>query len=120
MARKKKLINNTNIPQYAIERFARCVFDDIRADFAKPEVQAEYQRWLAEREQNKKTMAAKSAAIVSIMGNKQIIRTRFRFGRYGSDYFALARLKGLEPLISRFVAVHSIQLSYRRILSYLS
>ena len=26
MARKKKLINNTNIPQYAIERFARCVF----------------------------------------------------------------------------------------------
>ena len=27
----------------------------------------------------------------------------------------LARLKGLEPLISRFVAVHSIQLSYRRI-----
>lgn len=30
MARKKKLINNTNIPQYAIKRFARCVFDGIR------------------------------------------------------------------------------------------
>lgn len=26
----------------------------------------------------------------------------------------LARLEGLEPPISRFVAVHSIQLSYRR------
>lgn len=30
MAGKKKLINNTNIPQYAIERFAGCMFDGIR------------------------------------------------------------------------------------------
>ena len=43
MGRKKKLINKTDVPQYAVERFARCVFDDIRADFAKPEVQAEFQ-----------------------------------------------------------------------------
>ena len=97
MGRKKKLVNNSGIPQYAIDRFARCVFDDIREDFAKPEVQAEFQRWLAEREQNKKTRAAKTAALVSVMGNKQIIRTRFRFGRYGSDYFALVHRKGLEP-----------------------
>ena len=46
MGRKKKPVNNTTIPQYAVERFARCVFDDIRADYAKPEVQAEFQRWL--------------------------------------------------------------------------
>ena len=97
MGRKKKLVNNTNIPQYAVERFARCVFDDIRADFAKPEVQAEFQRWLAEREANKKTRVAKTATLVSITGNKQIIRTRFQFGRYGSDYFALVHRKGLEP-----------------------
>ena len=97
MGRKKKLVNNTTIPQYAVERFARCVFDDIRADFARPEVQAEFALWLAEREQNKKTRAAKTAALVSVMGNKQIIRTRFRFGRYGSDYFALVHRKGLEP-----------------------
>lgn len=58
MGRKKKLVNNSGIPQYAIERFARCVFDDIRADYAKPEVQADFQRWLAEREQNKKKKAA--------------------------------------------------------------
>ena len=114
MGRKKKLINKTNIPQYAVERFARCVFDDIRADYAKPEIQAEFQRWLAEREQHKKTRAAKTAALVSVMGNKQIIRTRFRFGRYGSDYFALVRRKGLEPPTYWFVASHSIQLSYRR------
>lgn len=30
MGRKKKLVNNTDIPQYAIERVARCVLDDIR------------------------------------------------------------------------------------------
>ena len=115
MGRKKKLINKTNVPQYAVERFARCVFDDIRAAYADQEVQAEFALWLAEREQNKKTRAAKTAALVSVMGNKQIIRTRFRFGRYGSDYFALVRRKGLEPLTYWFVASHSIQLSYRRI-----
>ena len=61
MGRKKKLINNTDIPQYAIERFARCVFDDIRADFAREDVQAEFALWMAERE-NKKG-AAKTAAL---------------------------------------------------------
>ena len=34
MGRKKKLVNNSGIPQYAIDRFARCVFDDIRDVFA--------------------------------------------------------------------------------------
>ena len=58
MGRKKKLVNNSGIPQYAIDRFARCVFEDIREDFAKPEVQADFQRWLAEREQNKKQKRA--------------------------------------------------------------
>ena len=51
--KEREPVNNTGIPQYAIERFARCVFDDIRADFEKPESQAEFQRWLEEREGNK-------------------------------------------------------------------
>ena len=38
MGRKKKLVNNTDIPQYAIERVARCVLDDIREDYLKEEV----------------------------------------------------------------------------------
>ena len=100
MGRKKKIINKTNVPQYAVEQFARCVFDDIRADYAKPEVQAEFQRWLAERELNKKTRAAKTAALVSVMWlleNKQIIRTHFQFERHGSDYICLVHRKGLEP-----------------------
>ena len=49
MGRKKKLINNTNIPQYAIERFARCVFDDIRAAYADEEIQKEFAAWQAEQ-----------------------------------------------------------------------
>ena len=63
MSRKKKLVNNSGIPQYAIDRFARCVFDDIREDFMKPEVQADFQRWLAEREQNKKRAAVVAALV---------------------------------------------------------
>lgn len=66
MGRKKKIINKTNVPQYAVERFARCVFDDIRAAYAQPEVQAEFQLWLAEREANKKKKRAASTAALSV------------------------------------------------------
>ena len=52
MRRKHKVVNKSGIPQYAIERFARCVWEDIRKDYEKPEVQAEFARWLAEREVN--------------------------------------------------------------------
>ena len=63
MGRKKKLINKTDIPQYAVERFARCVFDDIRAAYADQEVQAEFARWQAQRaELNTKK---KRAAVVN-------------------------------------------------------
>ena len=34
---------------------------------------------------------------------------------FRNGIFFLVRLKGLEPPVSRFVAVHSIQLSYRRV-----
>ena len=70
MGRKKKLINNTNIPQYAIERFARCVFDDIRAAYEDEEIQKEFAEWQAEqaakkseRKLHKKTRAANTAAL---------------------------------------------------------
>ena len=70
MSRKKKLINNTNIPQYAIERFARCVFDDIRAAYADEEVQKEFAKWRAEQaakkadlKLHKKERAANTAAL---------------------------------------------------------
>ena len=50
MGRKKKLVNNSVYPQHLIERYARCVIEDIRADFAKEDVQADFARWMAERE----------------------------------------------------------------------
>ena len=72
MGRRKKLINNTNIPQYAIGRFARCVFDDIRAAYADEEIQKEFALWQAEQAAKKvelklhktKTRAASTAALV--------------------------------------------------------
>ena len=72
MGRKKKLINNTDIPQYAIERFARCVFNDIRAAYADEEIQKEFAAWQAEQAAKKtelklhttKKRAASTAALV--------------------------------------------------------
>lgn len=61
MGRKHKIVNKSGIPQYAIERFARCVFEDMREDFAKPEVQAEFSRWLEERNADKTGSGKKTA-----------------------------------------------------------
>ena len=89
MGRKKKLVNNTTIPQYAIERFARCVFDDIRADFANPEIQADFAIWQAEQAAKKaelklhsnKKRAASTAALVVLFGSfLSSWASRFGFG----------------------------------------
>ena len=66
MGRKHKVVNKSGIPQYAIERFARCVFDDIREDYANPEIQADFQRWLAEQEANKSKKRAAVQAVRSV------------------------------------------------------
>ena len=76
MGRKHKVVNKSGIPQYAIDRFARCVFDDMREDFMKPEVQADFQRWLAEREQNKKR-AATTTVVAALVRYVAL----FRMGR---------------------------------------
>ena len=51
MKKKKYPMNESGIPEYAVERFARCVLEDIREDFARAEVQAEFARWMEERKQ---------------------------------------------------------------------
>lgn len=69
MARKKKLINKTNVPQYAIEHFARCVFDDIRAFYDSEEGQREFAAWKAEQAELKvrnKTARATDAAALAV------------------------------------------------------
>ena len=91
MGRKKKLINNSDIPQYAIERFARCVFDDIRAAYADEEIQKEFAAWQAEQAAKKaelklhttKKRAASTAALFVLFRLLFPSRsTGFRFGTY--------------------------------------
>ena len=53
MARRKKLINNTNIPQHEIEKIARILLPDIQAYYESEEGQREFAEWKAEREQEK-------------------------------------------------------------------
>ena len=50
MSRKKKLVNNTNIPQHEIEAIARCILPDILAFYESAEGQREFARWRAEKE----------------------------------------------------------------------
>lgn len=49
MGRKKKFVNKSGYPDWVIERVARCLYDDMVADFAKPEVQRDFEAWKAER-----------------------------------------------------------------------
>lgn len=53
MGRRKKLINNTDIPQHTIERIARCILPDILAYYQSEEGQREFAEWKAEQEKLK-------------------------------------------------------------------
>ena len=50
MGRKKKLINNSGIPQHEIEHIARCILPDILAYYESAEGQREFREWQAQRE----------------------------------------------------------------------
>ena len=50
MSRRKKLINNTNIPQHQIEAIARCIMPDILAFYESEEGQQEFAEWKAQRD----------------------------------------------------------------------
>ena len=53
MGRKKKLINNSGIPQHEIEHIARCILPDILACYESEEGQREFQEWLVQHEAEK-------------------------------------------------------------------
>lgn len=53
MGRKKKLINNSDIPQNAIETIARCLLPDIIAFFESEEGQQEFAEWKRQQEEKK-------------------------------------------------------------------
>lgn len=50
MSRKKKPVNNSGIPQHAIESIARCILPDILAFYESEEGQREFQEWKAKHE----------------------------------------------------------------------
>jgi len=45
LGRRKKLINNTTIPQHQIEAIARCILPDILAFYDSEEGQREFKLW---------------------------------------------------------------------------
>ena len=53
MGRKKKLINNSDIPQNAIETIARCLLPDIIAFFESEEGQRVFAEWKRQQEEKK-------------------------------------------------------------------
>ena len=62
MGRRKKLINNSTIPQREIEIIARCIFPDILAFYESEEGQREFAEWKAQQaEKANKPTTAKNA-----------------------------------------------------------
>ena len=53
MSRRKKLINNTDIPQHEIEAIARCIWPDILAFYESEEGQREFAEWKAQQGKSK-------------------------------------------------------------------
>ena len=64
MGRRKKLINNTNIPQHTIETIARCIFPDILAYYESEEGQREFAQRKVEQERLK---TSKIASLVGLL-----------------------------------------------------
>ena len=64
MGRRKKLINNTNIPQHTIESIARRLLPDIMVYYQNEEGQREFAEWKAEQEKLKTSKDNKSGKSV--------------------------------------------------------
>lgn len=50
MGGRKKLTNNTDMPQHQIEAIARCILPDILAFYESEEGQREFAEWKKQRE----------------------------------------------------------------------
>ena len=50
MGRRRKLINNSDIPQHQIGAIARCIMPDILAFYESEEGQREFAEWKKQRE----------------------------------------------------------------------
>ena len=54
MSRKKKLINNSDLPDHEIEAIARCIYPDILELFESEEGQKEFAEWKARKTREEK------------------------------------------------------------------
>ena len=54
MPRKKKRINNSGIPDYAIESIARCILPEIMACYQSAEGRREFAKWKALQDEKTK------------------------------------------------------------------
>ena len=61
MGRRKKLINNSTIPQHQIEAIARCIMPDILAFYESEEGQREFAEWKKQREAERQEAEMKKA-----------------------------------------------------------
>ena len=64
LGRRKKIINNSNIPQHTIESIARRLLPDIMAYYQTEEGQREFAEWKAEQEKLKTSKDNKSGKSV--------------------------------------------------------
>ncbi len=58
MGGRKKLTNNTDIPQHQIEAIARCILPDVLAFYESEEGQREFAEWKKQRELEKQEVKA--------------------------------------------------------------
>ena len=56
LGRKKKLINNTNIPEHEIEKIARCLFPDILTFYNSEEGRREFEEWKTSLKKEKQSL----------------------------------------------------------------
>ena len=54
LSRRKKLVNDSGIPEHAIEAIARCILPDILAFYESEEGQREFAEWKAQQEAKQK------------------------------------------------------------------
>ena len=80
MGRKHKFVNKTHYPDWAIERFTRCMFDDVLAFFATEESQAEYEAWEAEQAALKDKKRAATTKVVAALARYLVFFLRGPLG----------------------------------------
>ena len=80
MSRRKKLINNTAIPQHHIEAIARCILPDILAFYESEEGQREFAEWQAQQmkgEMQRGQMKKNSMKTAKTGLHRQMVAPRF-------------------------------------------